>query len=415
MNLLATTRGRRCLFACLYLTEGAPIGFLWWALPTVMRKSGGDVDRIGAVLGFLVLPWACKFLWAPLVDVCRGPSFTFRAWILGAQVAMIATLLPLLWLDPRHSIGWLVGALVVHGFAAATQDVAIDGLAVATIPREERGSMNGWMQAGMMVGRAGFGGGGLLLREWAGNAGLVLALVGLLGAGLLLGLFYRDEPAVDRAATEHAAGRLRAFRASLLAVARSRATWFTVLFAATAGAAFEAAGGHASSLLLDSGATEAAVGRFFFVPQLVAVALGSLVGGMAADRLGHRRAVRGSGVLVAGAVAGVAGCALGAAGPSMLSVLFPALAGMYFAIGLFTATSYALFMDRTDPRLGATQFSAFMGATNLCEAWSVALGGVLIARYGYATAFGAMGVVTLAALLLLTGDRGGGDVERIGS
>jgi hypothetical protein len=39
-------------------------------------------------------------------------------------------------------------------------------------------------------------------------------------------------------------------------------------------------------------------------------------------------------------------------------------------IGLFTAASYALFMDLTDPKLGGTQFSAFMAATNGCESWS---------------------------------------------
>jgi hypothetical protein len=33
-------------FALLYLAEGAPIGFLWWALPTWLREQGLGVDRI---------------------------------------------------------------------------------------------------------------------------------------------------------------------------------------------------------------------------------------------------------------------------------------------------------------------------------------------------------------------------------
>ena len=74
------------------------------------------------------------------------------------------------------------------------------------------------------------------------------------------------------------------------------------------------------------------------------------------------------------------------------------LAAMYFCIGLFTAASYALFMDLTDRRLGGTQFSAFMSATNGCEAWSAKAGGLVAARAGYEWAFAAMSVVSLASL-----------------
>lgn len=96
MNLLATPRGRRLLFLGLYFVEGAPIGFLWWALPTVIREAGGDVAQIGGLLSLLVLPWGLKFLWAPLVDVLRGPRCGFRSWIVAAQLAMTLSLLPLL-------------------------------------------------------------------------------------------------------------------------------------------------------------------------------------------------------------------------------------------------------------------------------------------------------------------------------
>jgi PAT family beta-lactamase induction signal transducer AmpG len=74
---------------------------------------------------------------------------------------------------------------------------------------------------------------------------------------------------------------------------------------------------------------------------------------------------------------------------------------MYFFVGVFTAASYALFMDLTDPRLGATQFSAYMAATNACESWSAWGGGRLTAAYGYPAAFVVMSLVSLASLPLL--------------
>jgi MFS transporter, PAT family, beta-lactamase induction signal transducer AmpG len=70
-------------------------------------------------------------------------------------------------------------------------------------------------------------------------------------------------------------------------------------------------------------------------------------------------------------------------------------------VGAFTAASYALFMNLTDPRLGGTQFSTFMAATNGCESWSAAAGGRLAAGPGYPAAFVVLSGVSLAALALV--------------
>jgi hypothetical protein len=92
-----------------------------------------------------------------------------------------------------------------------------------------------------------------------------------------------------------------------------------------------------------------------------------------------------------------AGAAAGAGPGTVLAVL----AGLYVGIGLLTTASYALFMNLTDPRLGATQFSAFMGATNLCEAWAALAVGRLVVAWGYPAAFALLGLVSLGALPLL--------------
>jgi hypothetical protein len=82
-------------------------------------------------------------------------------------------------------------------------------------------------------------------------------------------------------------------------------------------------------------------------------------------------------------------------------MLFASYGALYFCIGLFTASSYALFMDLTDARAGATQFTAFMAATNACEAWATWSGGRLAEGGGYALAFGTMSAVSVAGLIAL--------------
>ena len=77
------------------------------------------------------------------------------------------------------------------------------------------------------------------------------------------------------------------------------------------------------------------------------------------------------------------------------------LAVDYVLFGLFTASIYSLFMQITDPRLGATQFSTFMGGINLCSVWSAWAVGRLAASWGYPSALTTLALASTAALPLL--------------
>jgi MFS transporter, PAT family, beta-lactamase induction signal transducer AmpG len=74
---------------------------------------------------------------------------------------------------------------------------------------------------------------------------------------------------------------------------------------------------------------------------------------------------------------------------------------MYFFTGMFTTASYALFMNITNPKLGATQFSVLMAATNGCESWTVLVAGMIAAAQGYGYAFMVMCLISLLSLLFL--------------
>jgi MFS family permease len=390
----ASQRRHTVLFTLLYASEGAPIGFIWWALPTVLRAADVPIERITALTAVLVLPWTFKFLWAPLVDRLRSRRWGFRAWIASAQLAMAGCLVPLIWIDPVEHFAVWQALLLAHAVAAATQDVAIDAFAIQVVPETGRGLLNGSMQAGMLVGRSVFGGGSLIVlglfgREWI-LAALVVWILVALGA---LGALRLAEPAARGGAGAPRLG------AALRAMLRRRTTWWGLAFALVGAAGFEAAGQLAGPYLVDRGETTSAIGLFFGAVVVAATITGGLVGGRISDRWGRLRSCA---VFLLGFVAVIAALGVidfgGAASPLVRYLL---LGAMYLFVGLFTAASYALFMDLTDPAIGGTQFSTYMSATNACESWSAWVGGRVAGASGYPAAFLVMSAASLVGLPVL--------------
>ncbi len=388
--------GRRLFFGLLYLSEGAPIGYVWWAMPTKLRQAGMPIEQVSALIALLTLPWAFKFLWAPAIDRLRGPRFGYRGWITGAQIAMGLTLLPFGFLDSETVAQWAALLLLLHAFSAATQDVGIDAYALATIPETERARTTAWMQAGMLVGRAVFGGLALKAEDWIGAKAVVFVLIGVVWITMLV-LWLIPHAQIVQASNAQA--ERQPLMRVVLRVLRKRSTWLGLGIALFAGAGFESVGGLLGPLLIDFGADKGAVGYFYAIPVVLLMIVGGLGGGWAADRFGHRVVLRWCILAIAAQSAGLSAILLIHGVPPL--VLMVSAAPIYLLIGGMTASSYALFMDLSEVSIGGTQFSAFMGMTNLCEVWAVALAGSLAGSFGYGLGLSATAMLSLLAIPLV--------------
>ncbi|MEZ6072376.1 MAG: MFS transporter [Pirellulales bacterium] len=398
MDFLATPLRRRILFTALYLSEGAPIGFLWLALPTWLRAAGTPIEQIAWLGSILVVPWTFKFVWAPTVDVLRSSRWTLKHWVLGAQIVMGLALCPLLWFDLHDQLSLVTPFLIVHAFAAATQDVAIDALCISVTAQSERGRLNGWMQSGMLAGRAAMGGGALIMSSHIGDTAVVVLLIAVTTfSGALLLMSRLPEGSADLSMAPSLRRRVAATWAKLGTALRQRNTQLGLLFALVAPAAFKSFEVVVGPFLIDREYSESEIGQFTAVVMIGAMVAGSVIGGVLADYFRRRAFVSASLYFVIAMITLLALLDLAFAekrGPH-LSVAIGLIA---FGIGLFTVAAYAMYMDFTIPEVAATQFSAFMGATNGCEAWSTLFIGMLIAAGGYP--FGMVVLCGVSALAL---------------
>ncbi len=407
-NLLHTKRGRLFTFSLLYLTEGIPFGFSAIALTTHLRMSGVGMAEIGMFLASLYAPWGFKWAWAPLVDMIKFKRFgTSRTWIGGAQVLMMATLGILVFFDLQGNLPLLVGLIVIHNIFAATQDVAIDALAVRVLPKDERGIANGFMFGASYLGQTIGGSGALMIAGWLGfKAAFPFVLIALFLIFLFVTLRIREPQSVeaeeanidDRPVLNRVVEELKTFFKEIyLGFFRSgRGPVFGVAFALLPSGALALGLGLGSTLQVDVGMDEQQIATLTFFGTIIAAA-GCILGGWISDRVGHRKALSVWYILTIIPTLYLASHFIGTEGTAGITIaMFIGASLSYsFASGLIQGTRTALFMGLTNPRVAATQFTGYMALNNLVYTYSSFWQGRFADANGYA------GTMYLDSLLII--------------
>ncbi len=403
-NLLDTRLGRLAAFFFLYLTEGIPLGFGATAIATQLRRADVGPAEIGAFVGSFYLPWAFKWAFGPFIDVVTSERLgRRRGWILGTQTMLVVTLLVASQLDLPAQLGLLTGVLLVHNSFGAMQDVAIDALAVSTLKPDERGVANGVMFAGAAIGMALGGSGVLFLMPHFGLQGGFYFVAGCIAAVTVFIVLPLREPATAlaerRAAGLAAAGRemqrfcSEAFRSFL----GTRGAFAGLFFALLPAGAMSLGLALQTNLAVELGLNDDSVAWLSLWTQVISAAC-MVLGGWLSDRYGRRRtlfvylALMSLPVLYLMAMLTQHGWVMPnpAEGPlrrvapaALVTALWVATLLYAVAQGLMYGTRSAIFMDVTNPKVAATQFTAYMAMMNLAIAYSATWQGIAIEALGY--------------------------------
>ncbi len=425
-DLLATRGGRLATFFLLYVTEGIPLGFTATAIATQMRRAGLGPVAIGAFVGSLYLPWAFKWIAGPFVDTFASDRFgRRRLWILATQVGMAVTLLAAMPVDVATEVGLLTAIVLVHNAFGATQDVAIDALAVGVLPEHERGVANGFMFAGASVGQAIGGSGVLFLSAFVPfGATYVFVAASILAVTAFVVLPLKEPPGPPRPPRD--GGALAAIGRELAAFVRDAWRAFTGSRAALVGVLVSLlpCGAYALSLALQSnlavelGLTDHEI-AVLNLWSTVIFAFACVAGGWLSDRYGRRSTLALFVFLTVVPTLWLAwtmqdvqwimpvdvNAANRPQPPAGLVVTFWA-AVLAFNVfqGLYYGVRSALFMDVTVPAVAATQFTAYMAMANLVITYTAWWQGLSIERWGYPVTLvldAAFGLVVLFLLPLM--------------
>ncbi|MEO5988536.1 MAG: MFS transporter [Candidatus Eisenbacteria bacterium] len=422
-DLLRSKPGRLLAFFMLYMSEGIPLGFTATAVATQMRRQGVGPAEIGAFVGSLYLPWAFKWAAGPVVDSLTVSRFGRRRfWILLMQGLMILTLLAAMPIDFAKNLALFSAIIFVHNCFAATQDVAIDALAVNVLPEAERGVANGFMFAGAYMGMAVGGSGVLFLTPVIGFHNSFLVVAGCIALIMLLVTVPIREPvapprlAAAGSAIAAVAREIGAFlRDSMQAFLGSRPALVGVLFALLPGGAYALGLALQSNLAVELGLNDQQVATLNLSSSVISAGC-CIAGGWLSDRFGRRgtlawtmgataipTAALAWGMNHYGWVHPVAPGGIDRPVPAAaLLQLFWASVLIYNVFqGLYYGIRTALFMDVTTPRVAATQFTAYMALMNLAISYSSLWQGRAVERWGYPVTLAIDSVVGLLCLACL--------------
>jgi predicted MFS family arabinose efflux permease len=285
--------------------------------------------------------------------------------------------------------------------AAATQDVAVDGLAVDLLPPEDLGRGNAAQVVGFKVGM--LLGGGLLLwaSAWIGVEGLFLgmAALALLGAGATWA-FREPAPAPGTAPPAPAEVARRVWQAL-----RRPGTGWVLAFIATYKLGETLIDVMFKPFLVDQGYTAAQLGLWVGSWGLGCSILGSVLGGLLASRTAALTAVGVAALLRVGPLA--AEWALAVFGAPAWAVIATTCAEHLLG-GALTTAMFAFMMARVDRTVGGTHFTALAVVEVLGKAPAGLLSGLLAQALGYPALFGLGTALSVAFLALLVPLRGRG-------
>lgn len=357
------------LIAILYFTVGLNdiIGVL--ILPLYFLEQGIPPELITLVIGVTIVPMIIKFLWGSIIDYYI--RFGRKPFIIFGGLIDVFSLVILAFIDPNIFLLPFAIFLFISWCGLGFLSASLDALAINISFEGERGKINGAKGAGINIGLVI---GALLLPFIVKNLdyNMLFLIVGFFILPIILFPVTIKEAKIIEKQQKVGAILIQEFK--------KRTTLLMAIFAVFVT--------MSSGIILLIAPIWMNMGLKLNIIQVgfitmiftISMAFGSLIGGIVADRFDRKNSLY---LLI------------------FVSILFSILliftnTSLNFAIvysiigflqGCYFSLFGAMFMDATNPRIGATQFSIFNGLANLGSVSASMISGFLYVTLGISLLF----------------------------
>lgn len=371
------------LFGSLYFSEGLMVAITTVATSLYLREKGVSIPITTLIVGIVNIPWMLKFVWGPVIDFFI--RFGRKPFIILGGTLTVSCMFLVSFVDPNASLLPFTLLIFLSHVGIGFIDVSADAWAIDVSTDKDRGKINGSMFAGQY-------------SAWAIGAALFPYIGSQYGyhfvylINALLILLILLFPFVVK---EIVKGKVKEKIASL--IVKEFKTKTVLLVALFSPLVFMNEGIMSFIVPIymrdGLGLSDVQIG-FIAMVLPVFLAIGSLVGGVLTDKIGRKSAL----YLFIGFNIVCTASLIFADSWWKLSIIYGMIG---FFMGGHSTVSCALFMDVTNPRIGATQYGIFTGIANVGLNGAGMITGSLVVTLGFARTFLYAAWVFGPALLVL--------------
>jgi PAT family beta-lactamase induction signal transducer AmpG len=384
------------------ISSGAPYALIGATLTTRLAQDGIEKRAVTAfALAFLV--YNLKWLWAWMVDSVHLPIIGRLgqrvSWLLLAGTLVFATIVNLALVDPKAGLMETAVAAILVAIAGATYDIVIDAYRIESLEPRQLGVGSGMSQYGWRIGSVAAGALALVIAQRAGWQSAYVACAAFAIPAMLVGLIM-GEPRRHREPTIRKG--LRALADSIIAPLaeffRRQGALLVLLFVLLHKIGDTLANLTFRLLFQDLHYTNDEIAIYDIGFGFWAYLIGIFVGGVLYTRLGMKRSVLLSLVLMA--VSNLSFAGLASLGHSNLG-LAAAIGFENFASGIGGVTVVAYFSALCDLRYTAAQYALISAAASVVgRLLTGTSAGALIEQLGYVNFYVLTTVLALPAIIL---------------
>jgi MFS family permease len=356
-------------FGSLYFLEGIIYALATVIIPIYFIEKGIDLSITTIIVGLTSLPWVLKFIFGGIVDYFN--LFGRKRFIIIGELLSATSLFIISTIDPKTALIPFTLLILLASTGVAFLDVSADAWAIQLSTEKNRGKLNAAMYAGQFLGMA-------FCTSVIGNiAGMVGYHIAFICSGFLIiiviifSFIFKEEITIKT--------RLK-IRKFLIQEFKNNTTKLIAFFGLLSSISFGLLGVvipiyMKTALNLEIGQ----IGIFVSIGPLSTL-VGNVIGGFLTDKYGRKKSL----FLFLGLNLIFSTGLIFASSWQKLIILWSIIGFLHG--GHYTIIS-AMFMDITNPKIGAAQYSILSSLTNVGEMGGTSFSGTLITTLGFSRIF----------------------------